>query len=117
MERAIGVAVEVLVDETRPTNFVEGVIASALATNGYVVASPDFRETTVHHGPDPRVQRQTGFALSRADRRREDQSRPALTRRRDGVAHRLQHTLWRASNSCCLLWCAHRWPARTRAIG
>ncbi|MEO8695170.1 MAG: hypothetical protein ABI658_16710 [Acidimicrobiales bacterium] len=94
MERAVGVAVEVFVDETRPTNFVEGIVAAAatrtlptmfwypatadaepdihggpyplivlahghtghatdlgdlasvLAANGYVVASPDFPETT-----------------------------------------------------------------------
>jgi dienelactone hydrolase len=98
MVSAVGVAVEVFVDETRPTNFVEGVVAAAptrtlptmvwypavadtdeaskpdidggpyplivlahgatghasdlgdlasvLAANGYVVASPDFPETT-----------------------------------------------------------------------
>ncbi|MEO5839502.1 MAG: hypothetical protein ABIQ73_07365 [Acidimicrobiales bacterium] len=94
MERAVGVAVEVFVDETRPTNFVEGIaaaaatrtlptmfwypvmadaepdvdggpyplivvahgatghasdlgdLASVLAAHGYVVASPDFPETT-----------------------------------------------------------------------
>lgn len=94
MVSAVGVAVEVFVDETRPTNFVEGIVAAAptrtlptmfwypvradaepdadggpyplivlahghtghatdlgdlasvLAANGYVVASPDFPETT-----------------------------------------------------------------------
>ena len=94
MVSAVGVAIEVFVDETRPTNFVEGIVAaaptrtlptmlwypvtadgepdvgggpyplivlahghtghatdlgdlaSALAANGYVVASPDFPETT-----------------------------------------------------------------------